>query len=91
MFMTESSLVSSLHDTMAPGSSRTAVGGVAAPGRKNRVRRGRGRGEAAGRERQRRGERKQPVRRHGDRLGWTRTTARSRTHGVYVLGSLDNI
>ena len=38
MFMTESSLVSSLHDTMAPGSSRMAVGSVAAPGKKNRVR-----------------------------------------------------
>ena len=38
MFRTESSLVSSLHDTMAPGSSRTAVGGVVAPGEKNRVR-----------------------------------------------------
>ena len=50
MFMTESSLVSSLHDTMAPGSSRTAVGGVAAPGEKNRVRRGRGRGESVRRE-----------------------------------------
>ena len=50
MFRTESSLVSSLHDTMAPGSSRTAVGGVAALGRKNRVRRGRGRDESVRRE-----------------------------------------
>ena len=50
MFRTESSLVSSLHDTMAPGSSRTAVGCLAAPGRKNRVRRGRGRGESVRRE-----------------------------------------
>ena len=50
MFRTESSLVSSLHDTMAPGSSRTAIGGVAAPGEKNRVRRGRGRGESVRRE-----------------------------------------
>ena len=50
MFRTESSLVSSLHDTMAPRSSRTAIGGVAAPGRKNRVRRGQGRGESVSRE-----------------------------------------
>ena len=50
MFRIESSLVSSLHDTMAPGSSRTTVGDVAAPGEKNRVRRGRGRGESVRRE-----------------------------------------
>ena len=54
MFMTESSLVSSLHDTMATGEQQNGgrrCGGTGGEEQsENRVRRGRGRGESVRRE-----------------------------------------